>query len=122
MTIRSLVHTGRVRVSSVTMAGALIAAIAILGITAGCGDASAQAGASTSVTLSLIGTSDFHGALVAHDGRGGIARFAGYVRNIRETRARDGGAVMLVDAGDMFQGTLESNMTEGATVMFDSSV
>src|SRR5688572_32016167 len=32
-------------------------------------------------------------------------------------RARDGGAVVLLDAGDMFQGTLESNLNEGASVI-----
>ena len=38
-------------------------------------------------------------------------------QNLRAARARDGGAVLLVDAGDMFQGTLESNLTEGASVV-----
>ena len=41
----------------------------------------------------------------------------GYVANLRAVRARDGGAVLLIDAGDMFQGTLESNLNEGASVI-----
>ena len=36
---------------------------------------------------------------------------------VRDARQRDGGAVLLVDSGDLFQGTLESNLTEGAAVI-----
>jgi 5'-nucleotidase len=39
------------------------------------------------------------------------------VNNLRAVRSRDGGAVVLVDAGDMWQGTLESNLSEGASVV-----
>jgi 5'-nucleotidase len=41
---------------------------------------------------------------------------AGHVANLRRARARDG-AVLLLDGGDMFQGTLESNLEEGASVV-----
>jgi 5'-nucleotidase len=68
-------------------------------------------------TLSIVGTNDLHGAVAPRDGRGGLATFAGFVENLRQARARDGGAVLLVDAGDMFQGTLESNLNEGAVVV-----
>lgn len=61
--------------------------------------------------LSLLGLNDLHGRLRA------LPAFAGYVNNVRRARAKDGGAVALVDAGDMFQGTLESNLTEGASVI-----
>ncbi len=37
--------------------------------------------------------------------------------NLRAARAADGGGVVLVDGGDMFQGTLESNLGEGADVV-----
>jgi 5'-nucleotidase len=70
-----------------------------------------------SVTISVVGTNDFHGSLVPKDGRGGLALFAGYVANLRAARARDGGGVVVIDAGDMFQGTLASNLNEGATVV-----
>jgi 2',3'-cyclic-nucleotide 2'-phosphodiesterase (5'-nucleotidase family) len=69
------------------------------------------------VTLSIIGTNDLHGGIVPRDGRGGLALLGGYLKNLRAARARDGGAVLLIDAGDMFQGTLESNLTEGAPVV-----
>jgi 5'-nucleotidase len=76
-----------------------------------------QGSAPRTVTLSIVGTNDLHGGIMPRGGRGGLARLAGYVDNLRAARARDGGAVLLVDAGDMFQGTLESNMAEGAPVV-----
>ena len=69
------------------------------------------------VTLSIVGTNDLHGGIVPENGQGGLALFAGYLKNLRAARARDGGAVVLVDAGDMWQGTLESNLREGAPVV-----
>jgi 2',3'-cyclic-nucleotide 2'-phosphodiesterase (5'-nucleotidase family) len=69
------------------------------------------------VTLSIVGTNDLHGGILPENGHGGLALFAGYVKNLRAARARDGGAVLLVDAGDMWQGTLESNLREGAPVV-----
>lgn len=69
------------------------------------------------VVLSIVGTNDLHGGVVARDGRGGMELLGGYVKNLRAARARDGGAVLLIDAGDMFQGTLESNLSEGAPVV-----
>jgi 5'-nucleotidase len=63
------------------------------------------------VTLSVVGTSDLHGHLAA------LPWLAGYVENLRQRRQADGGGVLLLDAGDMFQGTLESNLAEGAPVV-----
>jgi len=68
----------------------------------------AQRGA---VTLSIVGTNDLHGALER------LPLFAGFVANLRAARAADGGGVLLLDAGDMFQGTLESNLGEGADIV-----
>ena len=75
------------------------------------------AAASSGITLSIVGTNDRHGAIVPRDGRGGLAMFAGFVQNLRAARARAGGAVLVIDAGDMFQGTLESNLNEGAAIV-----
>jgi len=72
---------------------------------------------SPTLTISLIATSDVHGAVLPRGDRGGLALFGGYVRNLRAARVRDGGGVLLVDSGDMFQGTLESNLNEGAAVV-----
>ena len=41
----------------------------------------------------------------------------GYVDNLRAARAADGGAVLVLDAGDTFQGGIESNLSEGAMVV-----
>jgi len=68
------------------------------------------------VVISVLGTNDVHGELIPQPGRGGLTTFSGYVSAVREARAQDG-AVLLVDAGDMWQGTLESNLTEGAAVV-----
>jgi 5'-nucleotidase len=63
------------------------------------------------VTISIVGTNDLHGRVLA------LPLLAGYVANLRAARAEDGGAAILVDAGDMFQGTLESNLVEGASIV-----
>jgi len=69
------------------------------------------------VTLSIVGTSDLHGAAFARSDLGGLPLLAGYINNLREARASDGGAVLLVDSGDTFQGEVESNLSEGALVV-----
>lgn len=63
------------------------------------------------VVLSLVGTNDLHGHIAR------LPVFGGYLANLRAARAADGGGVILVDGGDMFQGTLESNLVEGASVV-----
>jgi 5'-nucleotidase len=72
---------------------------------------------SPSLTISIVGTSDLHGYFMQRDGRGGIGLFAGYVNNLRAARTADGGAVLLLDAGDTFQGGVESDLSEGAVVV-----
>jgi 5'-nucleotidase len=69
------------------------------------------------VTLSIVGTSDLHGAVLPRNGLGGLPLLAGYVNNLRAARASDGGAVLLIDSGDTFQGDVESNLSEGALVV-----
>ncbi len=61
--------------------------------------------------LTVVGTNDVHGRLER------VAVLGGFVRILRELRARDGGGVLLVDAGDMWQGTLVSNLGEGAAMV-----
>src|SRR4051812_16175271 len=70
--------------------------------------AAAPAAAKASpVEITLVGTSDLHGRLAT------LPALGGYLSALR---ARNGDGVVLVDAGDMFQGTLESNENEGAAV------
>ncbi|MEO6324297.1 MAG: 5'-nucleotidase C-terminal domain-containing protein, partial [Thermoanaerobaculia bacterium] len=93
------------------------------------GAPAASAGA-PSAALSLehvviVSTADLHGALEGTDDRiegasgktlhrGGLDVFAGYVANLR---AANPGRVLLLDAGDEFQGTLASNVSEGESVV-----
>ena len=69
------------------------------------------------ILISLIGTNDVHGVFSPQQDRGGLITISAYVDAIRAARSEDGGAVLLIDAGDMWQGTLESNLVEGATVV-----
>jgi 5'-nucleotidase len=75
----------------------------------------------TRVRLTFVGTNDLHGWLEPHERAGdgpavlgGIDIFAGYLNIMRAHRP---GGVVLLDAGDMFQGTLVANMTEGEAVI-----
>lgn len=62
------------------------------------------------MTISILATNDIHGQLER------LPIAAGYVANLRNAR-KAGGGVLLVDAGDAFQGTIESNLNEGASVI-----
>ena len=64
----------------------------------------------TPAVISIVGTNDLHGQIRY------LPILAGYLANLRALRAADGG-VLLLDAGDMFQGTLASNLNEGAAVI-----
>jgi 5'-nucleotidase len=75
------------------------------------------------VQLTIVGTNDLHGWVQPHEARlsngtevrsGGLAVFASEVARLREVNP---GGVVLVDAGDLFQGTLVANLTEGAVVI-----
>jgi 5'-nucleotidase len=72
----------------------------------------------------LVGTTDVHGWFAGHvetppgGGEGvvwgGLPALASYVETLR---AESPGRVVVVDAGDMWQGTLESNMFEGEAMV-----
>ena len=72
----------------------------------------------------LVGTTDVHGWFAGHvetpqgGGEGvlwgGLPAFAAYVETLR---AQNPGRVVVVDSGDMWQGTLESNMFEGEAMV-----
>ena len=60
--------------------------------------------------LSVLALNDLHGKLAA------LPAFAGYASALRAAHGEHGG-VLLMDAGDMFQGTLGSNSVEGRSVI-----
>lgn len=74
--------------------------------------------------ITILQTNDIHGAVEPYlekDGSkyGGMAMLGGVVRAIREgteERYGDRAGVLVVDAGDQFQGTLISNFNEGELV------
>jgi 2',3'-cyclic-nucleotide 2'-phosphodiesterase (5'-nucleotidase family) len=80
------------------------------------------------VDVTLVHMNDFHGQFrpleaLWRESRsagdevqlvGGAAALAGYVRQVREAAATDGTRVVLTDAGDWFQGTLEGNSSKGS--------
>jgi len=87
--------------------------------------ASPQTAALEQVRIALIGTSDVHGYVEGHTvmardraGQvhavrcGGLALLGGYLDNLRARMP-----VLLLDGGDMFQGTLVSNIGEGQAVV-----
>ena len=70
------------------------------------------------ITLSIVGTNDLHGRIFTDRfGRGGLRVLGGFVENLRTARAADGGGLLLLDAGDTFQGGIESNLSEGRVVV-----
>ena len=110
--------SGPARYPAVVRAAAL--AVVFLALLAGAVTALQHpetAGAPGRVTLSIVGTTDLHGRVFPRDWRGGLAQLGGYLRNLRAARDRDGGAVLLLDAGDTFEGGIESNLSEGALVV-----
>ena len=94
----------------------LLATLAAAALLASCSAEQPQPVAG-SITISVIGTNDDHGQLLPVNGNRGLALFGGYVNNLRELRAASGGVVIVIGAGDMWQGTLESNLSEGASVV-----
>ena len=79
--------------------------------------ATAPPPAQTPVHVVIVGTTDVHGWFNGHDrdnpNYGGLAVLSSYVDALR---AANEGRVLLVDSGDLYQGTLESNLFEGEPV------
>lgn len=68
--------------------------------------------------LVVVSTTDLHGWFAGHQDAvppyGGLPLFAGFVEALREANP---GRVVVLDSGDLFQGTLESNLFEGEPVV-----
>ena len=77
--------------------------------------------------IHLMWTNDLHGHIAPEPARfmnpehppplGGAASAARYIKQVREQAAAAGDEVLLVDVGDMFQGTPIGNKTEGKAVI-----
>ena len=66
---------------------------------------------SSAVPVSVVGTNDLHGQVEQ------VAALSGHLKVLRAANTKAGGGVVLVDGGDMFQGTLASNLKEGEAVV-----
>ena len=109
--------TSKTNRSPAATARALLATILCMSL-AGCDGQNDQGEPEADlIVLSIVGTNDVHGELLPKQFKGGLTTFSGYVTALRAAREDDGGAVLLIDAGDMWQGTLESNVTEGAVIV-----
>jgi 5'-nucleotidase len=84
-----------------------------------------EAAQAAPLRLTIVGTNDWHGWAQPHEAQakdgstvqeGGLALYASAVKLLR---AETGGRLLVLDAGDIFQGTLVSNLSEGA-VMVDA--
>ena len=112
----------------------LLSLLACAGNTASAGGATASSAAAPRgagglpTKLVLIGINDTHGAILAQppprwlakttrSDFGGADWFSSYVDAIRAEAKANGGATVLLDAGDMFQGTLVSNQFQGRSVV-----
>ncbi|MGE3260939.1 MAG: bifunctional UDP-sugar hydrolase/5'-nucleotidase [Bacteriovoracia bacterium] len=74
-------------------------------------------------TLTVVSTTDFHGALEAEEGIsgdgqklsiGGASVFATYIKTLKKNTK---GPLLWIDSGDLFQGSMASNRFEGAPVV-----
>src|SRR5436189_611281 len=101
-----------------------LAPILLLLLSLGCATAPQPA-----VHVVVVGTTDVHGWFAGHvetpqgGGEGvlwgGLPALASYVRALR---AQNADHVIVVDSGDLFQGTLESNLFEGEPVVRGDNV
>jgi 5'-nucleotidase/UDP-sugar diphosphatase len=78
------------------------------------GFALAEPVASNIICIDILTVNDFHGALEPVDKNPGAAVLAGY---LKAESAQNPSATLIVSAGDMFQGTPDSNLLYGKTVM-----
>ncbi len=69
------------------------------------------------LTVSLVGLNDVHGQLLPQEEKRGMVVVAEYIDALRITAQARGDEVLVIDAGDMWQGTLESNIEEGAPMV-----
>lgn len=67
--------------------------------------------------LTILHTNDLHGQVRPRKERGGLLDLGRRIRQERDAALRAGEHVLLLDAGDLFQGTLEGNLSEGAVVV-----
>ena len=76
--------------------------------------APALAADSDQITLQILSVNDFHGALVGAGKNPGAAKLAQY---IKEAKAKNPDGTLILSAGDLFQGSADSNLMYGKPVV-----
>ncbi|WP_346355668.1 bifunctional metallophosphatase/5'-nucleotidase [Azotosporobacter soli] len=66
------------------------------------------------VELQIVSVNDFHGALIENGKNPGAAKLAAYLKALR---AKNPDGTLLLSGGDMFQGSVESNLLYGKPVV-----
>ncbi len=90
----------------------LLLTAVVVALLSGAMAAPATVGADPPVTFTILHTNDFHGQVEPAGSNPGIARVATVVNDVRT--AVGSANVLLVDAGDEMQGSLLSNLGQGA--------
>ena len=93
------------------MASAILVLLLVLSVGAGQALAAEQAGI---VAIDILTVNDFHGALLKSGSNPGAAEFAAF---LEEARGKNPHGNLFVSAGDMFQGSPDSNLLYGKTVV-----
>lgn len=63
--------------------------------------------------VTVITVNDFHGMIEEQGKNAGLSKLAGYIKQVRETEPN----TVVLSAGDMFQGSVDSNLLYGKTVI-----
>jgi 2',3'-cyclic-nucleotide 2'-phosphodiesterase (5'-nucleotidase family) len=88
--------------------------LAVVPLIASLAAAPAAAAPPVPVTFTILHTNDFHGQLELSGSNPGAARMAKVINDIRAANTLAGQATLLVDGGDEMQGSLLSNLQQGA--------
>ncbi|MDR3563604.1 MAG: 5'-nucleotidase C-terminal domain-containing protein [Negativicutes bacterium] len=78
------------------------------------GGAAAEESAANLVGIQILTVNDFHGALLENGKNPGAAKLAQYIRTMK---SHNPSGTLVLSAGDMFQGTPDSNLLGGKTVV-----
>ncbi|MPM37937.1 Mannosylglucosyl-3-phosphoglycerate phosphatase [bioreactor metagenome] len=93
--------------------GGLISLLAILVLTTGLVFAG-PSGKSDQVQITVLSVNDFHGALLEDGGNPGVVKWGKY---LKDEKALNADGTIILSAGDMFQGSAESNLLHGKPVV-----